>query len=118
VTNTNAWTKAGVMMRATLAPGSPQAFMLVSAGKGLAFQRRTVAGGTTTSTSGGLGTAPKWVKLSRRGAEVTASISSNGTAWTVVGGDNFSMAGPIYVGLALSSHDASRLATATFDDVR
>src|SRR5437764_110155 len=32
------WTKAGVMMRETLDPGSRHALMLVSPGKGLAFQ--------------------------------------------------------------------------------
>ena len=37
VQNVSVWTKAGVMMRESLAPGSKQAAMFVSAGKGLAF---------------------------------------------------------------------------------
>ena len=45
VTNTNAWTKAGVMIRETTGAGSAQAFMLVSSSKGQAFQRRTTTGG-------------------------------------------------------------------------
>ena len=36
----HAWSKAGVMMRGSLAPGATYAYMLASAGKGTAFQRR------------------------------------------------------------------------------
>jgi hypothetical protein len=117
LSGTEAWTKVGVMMRSTLNPGAPQAFMLVSAGKGAAFQRRTVAGGLSTSTSGGAVTAPRWVKLSRRGTTITAFISSTGSSWTQVGSDTFSISGPLLVGLGVSSHDSTRLATGTFDSV-
>src|SRR3954467_7302594 len=41
---TQAWVKAGVMIRERLTPDSPHAFMLVSVAKGLAFQRRLVTG--------------------------------------------------------------------------
>jgi regulation of enolase protein 1 (concanavalin A-like superfamily) len=118
VTGAEAWTKAGVMMRMTLDAGSAHAFMLVSVGKGLAFQRRTVTGGTSTHTSGGSGMAPRWVKLSRQGDVITASVSKDGASWTVVGSDTLSIAGSIEVGLAVTSHNTSSLATATFDNVR
>lgn len=114
---TQAWTKVGVMMRQTLDAGSAQAMMLVSTGKGLAFQRRTVTGGASVHTSGGAGTAPKWVKLARAGQVITASVSADGLAWTLVDQDTFSIVGPIQVGLAVSSHSVSSLATATFDNV-
>jgi len=117
VENVAAWVKAGVMIRATLDANSAHAFMVVSAAKGLAFQRRTQAGAITTNTSGGAGTAPKWVKLSRHGSRVTASTSSNGTTWTVVGEDTIALGSTAYVGLAVSSHDATRTATAVFDHV-
>ena len=108
------WTKAGVMMRETLDPGSRQAFMLVSPGKGLAFQRRVETGGLSTSTSGGLLAAPYFVKLTRAGTTITASMSPDGVNWTTVGSDTFTMAQTIYVGLAVSSHVYGTLATATF----
>ena len=91
--------------------------MIASAGKGLAFQRRVAAGGLSTSTSGGPGTAPVWVKLERRGATISAYQSADGVAWTLVGSDSFSMAADVYVGLAVSSHDSTRAATAMFDNV-
>ena len=117
VSGAQPWTKAGVMMRQTLDAGSAQALMLVSASKGMAFQRRTVTGGTSISTPGGAGAAPKWVRLIREGTVVTASVSSNGTTWQEVGSDVFSFTGEIYVGLAVSSHDPAALATGTFDSV-
>jgi len=117
VLGTAAWTKIGVMIRATTAPGSAHAFMLVSTAKGLAFQRRTVAGGASTHTSGGTGTAPRWLKLARVGQTITASQSIDGRTWTVVGRDTFSMPSAVLVGLATSSHDVTRLATGTFANV-
>ena len=112
------WAKAGVMMRLTLDAGSAQAFMLVSVGKGLAFQRRTVTGGGSTDTYGGAGPAPKWVKLSRNGDVITASASLDGVSWWVVGSDALSISGTVEVGLAVTSHSTSSSATATFDNVR
>jgi regulation of enolase protein 1 (concanavalin A-like superfamily) len=91
--------------------------MLASPGKGLAFQRRVVAGGSSTHTSGGAGTAPAWVKLERRGNVITAFTSLNGADWTLVGSETFSMGASIHVGIGVSSHVSGNLATATFDNL-
>jgi hypothetical protein len=112
------WTKAGVMMRQSLAANAPHAFMLVSASKGLAFQRRKTAGGSSIHTSGGTGHAPRWVQLVRTGQTITASVSADGVTWKTVGESTFSMPGAIWVGLAVSSHDATRSADGTFTNVR
>jgi regulation of enolase protein 1 (concanavalin A-like superfamily) len=117
VENVHAWVKAGVMIREQLTAGSPHAVMLVSPGKGLAFQRRTSADATSVHTSGGTGTAPSWVKLERRGNVITAYRSADGVTWTLVGTETFAMATDVYVGLAVSSHVNGRTATATFDNV-
>lgn len=111
------WTKAGVMMRETLDPSSRHAFMLVSAGKGLAFQRRVTTGGLSTNTAGPAAAAPYFVKLTRAGTTFTAMVSANGSTWTTVGSDTISMASTIYVGLAVSSHVQGTLAKATFASV-
>lgn len=108
------WTKAGVMIRETLDPSSAYGFMLVSAAKGLAFQRRTTTGGYATNTGGPVATAPYFVRLTRSGTTITADASTDGSTWTNVGSDTFSMASTIYVGLAVSSHVYGSLATATF----
>jgi regulation of enolase protein 1 (concanavalin A-like superfamily) len=116
LSGSQAWTKVGVMIRQTLAANSPQAFMLVSSAKGLAFQRRTSIGGSSTSTSAG-GTAPRWVRLTRAGNVITAAVSTNGSTWTNVASDTFAISGAVQVGLAVSSHTTSQLATGTFDNV-
>ncbi|MGH9370817.1 MAG: DUF4038 domain-containing protein, partial [Vicinamibacterales bacterium] len=111
------WTKMGVMIRQNLTAGSAHGSMFVSASRGAAFQRRTTAGGLSTSTSGGDGTRPRWVRLVRAGNMITASVSPDGQAWTVVGQDTFAMTSDVLVGLAASSHDRTALATGTFDNV-
>jgi hypothetical protein len=91
--------------------------MLVSSGKGLAFQRRTADGVLATHTSGGSGTAPAWVRLKRAGNLITAFVSTDGAAWTMVGQETIALGATAYVGLTAHSHDPSQLATATFDNV-
>lgn len=118
VSNTSSWAKAGVMIRETLDASSRQALMLVSYSKGLAFQRRAATGGTSVSTAGALVAAPYWVKLERIGNTFNAYASADGATWTLVGTDSIPMAPTVYVGLAVSSHVAGTLATATFDGVR
>ena len=115
--NVNAWTKAGVMIRGSLSPSSAQAFMLVSPGKGTAFQRRQVDNRTSLNTAGTFASAPRWVKLTRSGNTITAYESGNGSTWNTVGSDTFSMPVAVYVGLAVSSHVSGTTATATFDSV-
>jgi hypothetical protein len=111
------WTKAGVMMRETLAPGSRHAFMLVSSNKGTAFQRRTTTNGASAHTAGPAAGTPYFVRLTRAGSAFTAAASANGTSWTTVGSATIAMPSTIFVGLAVSSHVAGTLATATFDGV-
>ena len=113
----NAWVKAGVMIRETLNAGSAQAFMLASASKGMAFQRRGATGGTSTSTSGSLSAAPRWVKLARNGDLFSAYESADGINWTLVGSDSIPMGPKVLVGLAVTSHTTAAAATCTFDSV-
>ena len=115
---TQDWAKAGVMMRQTLDAGSAHAMMVVSRLNGAAFQRRRITGGASSSTDGGAASAPEWVKLTRSGTTLTASLSSDGSTWRVVGTDTVSLTGSIYVGLAVTSHWTGTLATAVFDNVR
>ena len=110
----NDWTKAGVMIRETLTAGSRHAYMLVSPGKGLAFQRRVSTNGSSLSTAAGLGKAPYSLKLTRSGNMITAAMSADGLTWTTVGSETITMASTVYVGVAVTSHLASTLATATF----
>ncbi|HVD91528.1 MAG TPA: hypothetical protein VNC21_04580, partial [Vicinamibacterales bacterium] len=118
VSATHAWHKVGVMIRNDLTPGSAHGLMLVSSGKGLAFQRRVAANGVSTSTPGPLLAAPRWVKIARAGNVITAFYSNDGTTWNVVGSDTIAMGPTVYIGLANSSHIMGALGTATVDGVK
>ena len=43
VSQAHTWSKAGVMIRSSLSADAAHGFALVSAGKGIAFQRRTAS---------------------------------------------------------------------------
>jgi hypothetical protein len=111
------WSKAGVMVRESLSPSAAHAFALVSAANGVAFQRRTSTGAMTVHTGGPPGGAPQWLRLTRTGGVVTAFASPDGAAWSVIGSDILAAEGPVYVGLAVSSHDPARAAGAAFTSV-
>ena len=113
-----AWTKAGVMIRESLDPGSPHAFMIVSAGKGYAFQRRAAFGGLSSHTPGGSGTAPRWVRLTRSGDLLSAFESADGVTWTPVGSETIPMGRAVMAGLAVSSHTSTAASQAVFESVR
>jgi regulation of enolase protein 1 (concanavalin A-like superfamily) len=115
--NTHASAKAGVMIRSTLGAGSQQAMMIVTPGRGNAFQRRATTNGTSVSTAGAVVTAPYWVRLTRSGNTITAAQSANGTQWTTVGSATITMPANVLIGLAVTSHATGTLATATFDQV-
>jgi glucose/arabinose dehydrogenase len=112
------WTKVGVMIRATTDPGSPHAYMLLSKSRGPRFMARTTAGALTTSTGSGLSaSAPYWVRLVRAGNVITGSLSPDGASWATVGSATVSMGASVLAGIAVTSHDATQLATGTVGSV-
>ena len=122
IENTNDWAKAGVMIRETLDPDSAHAYMPVTPTQGVSFQRRPGTGATSTSdnsATGGSETAPYWVKIERSiSGNFTASSSTNGSTWTPLGTpQNIPMGANVYIGLALTSHDAALTCQAVFSNV-
>lgn len=111
------WSKGGVMMRESLTPSSAHVFMLVSAGKGLAFQRRASTGGSSTNTAGPGAAAPYYVKLVRTGNTFYAYASADGANWIFVGSEWIQMASTIHVGVAVTSHADGAVAGANFSGV-
>jgi phosphatidylserine/phosphatidylglycerophosphate/cardiolipin synthase-like enzyme/regulation of enolase protein 1 (concanavalin A-like superfamily) len=111
------WTKAGVMLRESTSAGSRHASLFVTLGQGLAFQRRATTGGQSAHTLAGTGTAPAWVRLERRGDQISAYVSANGSSWTLIETVSVPMPQTILVGLAVSSRDPQQPAMATFEHV-
>lgn len=118
LTYTHGWAKAGIMARHTLDAGSPHATVLVSAAHGTAFQYRASVNGATESTPPTEdGTAPRWLKLSRRGSDFGGFVSTDGVTWTFAGRYFLTSAPSVLVGLAVTSHNDGTLCTAQFDNV-
>jgi len=118
--NTNAWAKAGVMIRETLDEGSKHAFMPVTTGNSCSFQWRNATGGTSNSTNwtGTAVTTPYWVRITRTGNVFKGETSPDGKTWTAfVPDQTITMAANCYIGLAVTSHDTARTTTAEFSNV-
>jgi len=118
VQNSSAWAKAGVMFRQDLSAGSTHGLMLVSAGNGAGSEWRPTANGATSWTPGATNAAaPYWVALVRAGNIISGYGSTDGINWTQVDRKTAAMTDPVYVGLAVTSHNTSALNTSTFDNV-
>ncbi len=117
VQNIDAWSKAGVMIRESLAANAANAFVALTPGNGVTWQYRSSAGGSTTyNNTTGL-SAPCWVKLVRSGNTLTGYRSPDGTNWTQQGSAAITLSATTLVGLALTSHNNASLGAALFDNV-
>jgi phosphatidylserine/phosphatidylglycerophosphate/cardiolipin synthase-like enzyme/regulation of enolase protein 1 (concanavalin A-like superfamily) len=113
----HSWSKAGVMVRETLAADSKHAFMMVSAAKGVAMQWRPSTGASSLHAPGSASSAPRWVRLVRSGSTITGFESANGSTWTTVGSQSVSMAATVYVGFAVTSHSTGTATMASAESV-
>jgi len=136
VDNTDPWSKCGVMIRETLDAGSKFAAVYITptnddgtATNGCRFQVRTNTNGDATSDSSPTMvatpeqlaiTAPYWIKLER---DVTGNFrgyySSNGVNWqSLVLRPTISMSSNVYIGLAVTSHNAALTCEAKISGVQ
>jgi hypothetical protein len=134
VEQTDAWAKGGVMIRETLEAGSKFAAVYItptnadgSPTNGCRFQGRTETDEAATSDSSVATTgqmaiiAPYWVKLERDAAgNFRGYYSANGSTWTSLAWNpqSISMSSNVYVGLAITSHNANATCEAKFTGVQ
>ena len=123
VQNTDNWSKAGFMIRQSTAADSIHAMVVATSGNGYAFQRRTVAGGSSDHTAGGGTMFPNsWLRLSRTGNLVRAYRSFDAaqignSAWQEIGSVQLSTSDPVLVGMCVTAHNDGALCTAEFKNV-
>lgn len=117
LTNTNAWAKAGVMIRESLNANASNAAMLLTPSNGFNFQYRNGTGAGSASAGNSPGAIPNWVRITRSGNTLTGFSSVNGTTWTQTGTVTISMAANVYVGFFATSHNDGVVTNATFTDV-
>ena len=123
VENTYPWAKAGVMFRElsgsqpTPEANARHVMVVVTPGRGIAMQYRGTTGGPSVQLAVRPGTAPAFVRLTREGHTFTGATSPDGVTWHQLGRVTLPdlFAEP---GLAVTSHDNTTRATATFDEVR
>ncbi len=119
LSNTNAWAKAGLMIRESLAAGSRHASVFFTPGNGISCQSRAATGGISTSEGTTGIVAPGYLKLARSGSRFTAYRSTDGNAWTQVGTTRVIDMDPVvYVGLAVTGHNNPVLCTASFTSLQ
>jgi hypothetical protein len=118
---THDWAKAGVMIRETLDADSAHAFACITPASGVAFQGRPYTGSASFSATQTGINAPHWLKLERDISDnFIVSHSSDGLTWEVIQNDmlrNIQMLSNVYVGLAVTSHDAALTCEAVFSNV-
>lgn len=114
LTNTHEWAKAGIMIRDTNDTDSAHAMIVVTANRGVSFQRRTSAGQASKSTTYPGVKAAQWLKLSRTGNVIRAYFSADGGTWMPLAKDTISLESNVQVGMVLTSHDSAKTATASF----
>ncbi len=114
---TDPWARAGLMMRESMAEGSRNVFLSISAARGGVFSWRERFG-EESGASLESGMSPgSWLKLKRDGNVFTALKSHNGTRWSVVERFTMSMSKDCYAGLAVSSVRGVALNESVFERV-
>jgi hypothetical protein len=117
----NVWTKAGIMMRNSLDPNDIHVTaVLAASGTAELEYRDEMSGDTTTQDVTDLG-APCWLKITRTGDDFTLERSKDGVEWLSFETDannastvTVDMGNTVYIGLAVTSHEADVTAAATF----
>jgi hypothetical protein len=133
IENTHPYAKAGVMVAQTLRPDSKFAAMVLTPNGAQFLYRQTrgtkgIIGGAVESGTGSIDVRPPyWVRVRRVGQQFSGWISPDGDPqnWTQIGNtvninmlyDTGTGRSPLYVGMCVTSHDTTQLATAVFDNV-
>jgi ABC-type transport system involved in multi-copper enzyme maturation permease subunit len=120
-----AWAKAGILITTSTRQGSPYAAVIATGGHGVRFQY------DYTHDHAGLpgavsGAAPRWVRLTRSGDQLTGYDSTDGATWHEIATAHIGgLPATVTVGLLVtspvsfqgSSGGAPTRATATFDHI-
>jgi len=117
----SAWTKAGLMARENLGPGSRNVFVLATPDvNGYRISSRLSEGGSTlvTGAAGAAVAYPNtWLRLRRTGGTFTGYRSTDGVNWFVLGSRTVNLPATLHFGMAATSHNTAATATAKFRDL-
>jgi serine/threonine protein kinase len=112
------WTKAGIMIRESLLPDARNVFVGLSAKHGVTQQIRPETNTPTTSMKVEGLAAPSWVRIERKGDELTGAFSKDGVTWQKLSADTLpKLPATVHAGIAVTSHDNQSATTATIDQI-
>ncbi|MFI6907176.1 hypothetical protein ACIBKY_38360 [Nonomuraea sp. NPDC050394] len=95
------WAKAGLMLKDGTRPGASYAAVMVTAGHGVRLQHDF-----TEDLDGSPGAAPRWLRLTRTGRDVSAAESADGRQWRTLGTVRPAALGPrVRAGMFVASPD-------------
>ena len=114
--------QAGLMARDSLDPGARFAGIFTSSAQlGCFLESRSTASAASqiVSPTGGfpVNYPQMWLRLRRSGSQFSGFASFDGVAWEQLGAVTLALPGKLFFGMAASSHDAERAATARFRDL-
>jgi len=125
--HTDNLTKAGIMIRESLDPGSAFAAVFATGANGVTFQARAMTSMDATNDSSVATaeqqalTAPVWLKIERMFPMVNAYYSTDGVTWIPMSWNPQVIPmspAPIHIGLAVTSHSgATTFAEAVFSNI-
>lgn len=119
---TNWWAKAGVMFRESLSNNDKMVFACLTGGHSdVHFMWRENAGWGTPllnyNSPKEVGSELGWVKIVRKADSFSGWYSEDGLDWRYLGSCNVDMSDTVYVGLALTATDNTRVTSAIFDHI-
>jgi len=108
------------MIRDSLNGGSIHSLMALTGGggNGAAFQYRLATDGDSASLDSASTVAPPyWVKIVRGDGVLTGYVSGDGKTWSSLGTMGDTLTDPVYIGFAVTSHEAGVDRTFEFDNI-
>jgi regulation of enolase protein 1 (concanavalin A-like superfamily) len=123
-THTHDWSKAGLMIRESLAPGSRNAYFVLTAINGLTFQYREEtdvgAAGNIVALGNDELEPPLMIRMTREGDLITGEYSlDDGATWEYGGEIELpDLEAGVNVGLAITSHNAGVISEAKFQNLQ
>lgn len=115
----DAWAKAGLIARESFSASARFAGIFSTpANVGSFFESRATAGAAAASSGSFPVNYPNtWLRLRRAGNQFTGFASFDGQTWTQLGSVTIAMPATVNFGMAVTSHDATKTTTATFQDI-
>lgn len=115
----NQYSKAGLLMRDALEPGSKIAAVSIYASDNTTFTFRRTSESTYSEVSNNdMVSTPYWLKLKRQDNVFTAYKSEDATTWQAVFNPvSIDMQDPIFIGIYASANSDNELCTAIFNEV-